>query len=215
MRPTAAIGAILVMIGLLVRGVSLSDRKQIDAFGETPERITLQALIERGPRGPKNVIITDFVPCENYVIVKRVPTQYGQPVSDGVVERCYVPLAPRTAGPGGFVDARPLRVHVVVHCPLGDDSADTIQRCSGPELRGLVEGTVTDLSPGTKRLLAEQYPHTDQMKCVVVTEGAAVVPVAPPSVTRRVGGWAIGFGCVFLGVAAVLRLERRAVTPRS
>lgn len=96
MRPLAAIGAILVMIGLVIRSISISNRNQIEAFGEHLERLTLKALIDRGPQGPKNVIITDYVLCAN-----------------GVIEELFAALSygsgPMVFGPDDTVDHAPDR----------------------------------------------------------------------------------------------------------
>lgn len=214
MRPVAAVGAIMVMIGLLVRGTASSDQHQLDAVGEKPERVTLQALTERGLQGQRNVIITDFAPCAGYVIIKRVTKQGFQEIAS-TFERCYVPLVPRRNGPDEYADRAPRQVSIVIHCPLDPGSRATEERCGGPELHGIVEGLASELDPEARSALAQQYPDTDFGKCLVVTEGAKVVPFGPPKVMRQVGNWVMLVGGVLLGVAAVLAVDRRSVTHRS
>ncbi|HEY1186107.1 MAG TPA: hypothetical protein VGE74_00560 [Gemmata sp.] len=212
MRAFAAVGAILVLIGLLGYGLSISDRRRTEGMGTEPERLTLQTLLARGTQGQRNVVVTDFAPCENYVIVKLVTKEYGREIGSKV-ERCFVPLAPRASGPSGYVDTRPSQIRIAVNCPFGGGGEDTVARCREPELLCLVEGYASALDLGTRQVLAQQYPGTDFDKCLVVTLNVPTAPTGRPGFAQKVVLWLGWLGCGCWAVAAVLALKRRVSPP--
>jgi hypothetical protein len=209
MRSLAAIGAILLMVGFLLFATAGADAKQIAQYGEKPERITLKSLIDRGPNGPKNVIITDYVACENYVLeTLERKARTGHPHESRKV-RAYVPIVPAVGDSLGVVDLRPRRVQVVIECENFKDETDIFRRCAGPELQGLVMGRVSDIHLNVVReAIRRAYPDTVQEECLIVTEGEQVTTLGPPSLVRRIGEWVMYAGCIFLGLAAICWMER-------
>src|SRR5262249_54516193 len=70
----------------------------------TPERISLKALIARGPQGNPNIILTDFELCDNYVVEKKNGAWHG----------VYVPVVPAGEGVREGGPARPSNVKAVL-----------------------------------------------------------------------------------------------------
>lgn len=211
MRPFAAVGMILVLSGFLFTSCSSKSRRERATFGTTPQRISLEALTERGSAGPRNVILTDYRLCRNYVVEQRIGKGPGGQVETRWL-RAYIPVV-RSPEPGdGFLaEIDPRDIRIVIHCPDVSDEKELLRRCGGPELQGLVVGTMTDLSGEEQRLLKEKYPETDPARCIVIKEGAVVEAVGDPNTVRTVGLVLMGLGGALLAVAAVLFSDRRAV----
>jgi hypothetical protein len=184
----------VLLIGALVAFfLSILNLSLASASSATPQRITLAQLLANGPGNNAHVLVTDFVPAQNYVyLYQQVRGKYNLATPPGSENRnwteVWVPLVPltaemkdRLAAGGDIADLlHPRAVRVVVRLANVHDRDSVEQWCGNKrEVKGLVVNSVSSLNTTTKDLLKQSYPDSDFSTCLLIHEGRK-----PP--------WAIG-----------------------
>jgi hypothetical protein len=191
-------GAVLIVIGIILAVVGLQEKNLASGASGTPEEITLKDLIARGPDGNPNIILTDFVLCDNYIFKTR----------NGIWENAWVPAIPREnaiQNRGG----KPSNVKALIFTINARSQNDLYQRCEQPKLRALVTNKMVSLGSQERALLTKEYPGTDFSKCLIIQEGRE--PAGPLKLILMIGGGGLLalFGLGLIGLGGVILLWRR------
>jgi hypothetical protein len=130
-----------------------------------PEEITLKALIARGPRGNPNIVLTEFIPCANFVYESG---KHGESWT-----KVWVPALPLEQGiaqlkqgPNTVTDFQ-----AIIISTSAKNEAEMNARLLQPRLRAMVMNEIHSLGSEEKKLLAQSYPNTDFSKCLIIEEG--------------------------------------------
>ncbi|MBN9520192.1 hypothetical protein J0H58_16960 [bacterium] len=198
------LGVGMVLIGFLFRKTADDEEKRLAGVEEEPTRLTVAQLIARGVSGPKNVIVSGFDICDDYVVEKR-----GQ-VWQGV----YLPIVPAAAGVPQPRDRKSDPVRVVVHVYNVQSEDRLMERLNKPDMAGLILGTVADVDPRTQNLLRKHYPVMDPRTCIVITEGATLAPEGGPEGLRVFGRVLTYMGIVLAASTVIVRAVRIARSRR-
>src|SRR6476659_1498267 len=91
LRLLLTLGIGLPALGGLFAWYGYKERDIAAGSTQTPETISLKDLIARGPDGNANIVLTDYVPCDNFVIEKK----------HGVWEGAWVPVVPKEEAVNG------------------------------------------------------------------------------------------------------------------
>jgi len=162
----------------------------------TPEEITLKKLIERGPDGNPNVIITDFVLGNNFVTSSR----------RGRWTKVWVPVVPREdieelKGEGVKVES----IRAIL-CSTKVRTAEEIQtRLNQPKVPGMVINKIASLGSKEKELLKTSYTNVDFDRCLIIEEGRE--PADVMKLSLYFGG---GAACILVGAFLLLRPRQAA-----
>ena len=93
-----------------------------------PEEISLANLIARGPDGNTNIIVKDFVVCENFA--------YKPNTTGGRWTKVWVPIVPSSAVPPGQMNGgKPTKLQALIFSINIGNQGELQQKCSGPKLR--------------------------------------------------------------------------------
>jgi hypothetical protein len=195
MRFLFGIGIFLIVIGVILAVVGFQERGLAATASQTPEEISLKDLIARGPDGNPNIILTDFVLCDNYVYETR----------NGGWQNAWVPAVPKenpNQGRGG----KPTSVQALIFTINARSEADLYQRCGSPKLRALVTNRIVKLGSQERDLLAKEYPGTDFSKCLIIQEGRE--PAGTTKLLLMIGGGSLaallGLGLVGTGLGLLV-----------
>jgi hypothetical protein len=189
--------------GLIVWGV-LEWRLGAGASA-TPERISLQQLIARGPSGNPNIILTDFELCDNFVFEEK----------NGRWTGVYVPVVPAGQGPRGPgpVTAPPGGVKAVLFTLNVHSESDVQSVLNRRELPALVTNRIRSLGSEEKRLLEQSYGGIDVNTCLIIQEGRT--PFGGGLLALVFGGGAVlllaGIGVMALGF---VKSRQESASPR-
>jgi hypothetical protein len=214
MRGLAVSGAILVLVALTLFAASTSDQKRIAKYGDKPVSIPLQSLVEQGERGPKFVSISEFVPCDLWIV--EADTHIPAPNEvESQWQRAYVPLTFFSSQTGQVkIDTTPDEAAAIVRFPDARDEEDVARRCAGPELVGVVRGPANQLDEQTRKLILSQFPKTDLSRCLVITEGEGRRLAKNPLVGRNLSILILAWGFTLFAVAGVVWSIKR-ITSRA
>jgi hypothetical protein len=196
------IGGFLLVLGVILVVIGFKEKGLAAAASATPEEISLQALIARGPDSNPNIILKDFVLCENYVFRTR----------NGIWESAWVPAVPQQgANPLG---GRPPVVQALIFTINARSQADLYQRCGQQRLRALVTNRIVSLGGKERDLLAQSYPGTDLSRCLIIQEGRE--PAGPAKLVFMIGGGGLSclVGLGLVGTGFCLWQKDRSAPPR-
>src|SRR5262245_56729414 len=152
-------------IAALVGGIALlyfgfQEKKLSDAASDEPEVISLQKLIERGPEGNPNILLTEFAPCENIVYESR-----GEHWT-----KVWVPVVPASGSVAQLFGKPATKVQALIVSTKARNETELGERFDKPQLQALVTNRIASLKGKEKELLASQYPGTDFEKCLIIQE---------------------------------------------
>jgi hypothetical protein len=190
-------------IGLLVlSGVfgyyGLKEWRVSRAASSTPEEITLKALIDRGPHGNPNIILTEFFPADNMVCQER---KYSKDW-----EQVWVPIMPLdSAFNAEKTGVRPTNVEAILVTTHARNESELRERLDQPKLPALVTNELRSLGSKEKGLLSQSYPNTNFDKCLIIEEGRE--PASSSKLLLLCGG--AGLAGVVGAVLLVLGLVRK------
>ena len=171
----------LVLGGMLLFG-GFQEWRLGAAASTTPDDLTLEALIARGPDGNPNVRVSDFMLGDNYV--------YFTDDSGFRWDNVLIPAVPKSMGEQSAHVLNPQVIVKTAHVASEDD-LDTLR--SRTKMQGLVINRIEELGSDEKDLLRKDYPGLDFNKCLILEEGRQ------PSEFTKVflmsgGGMALLFG---------------------
>jgi hypothetical protein len=164
-------GAVVAFEG--VRTMVNNSRLNAGASG-TPEEISLQELLARGPDANPNVVVKDFRFCRNYAT-------FGE--KNSTLKTAYYPIVPAADLPvGEVVDSAPAVFALIKTRELTD--LPFTSKADQTEVRGLVINRIETLGSREQQLLREAYPQADLSNVLIIEEGrklqepAAALPLA-------------------------------------
>lgn len=193
-------------IGLLLAGSVLlwyayREWKGSQGASASPESISLEQLIARGPEGNPHLLLRDYVPCDNYT---SIPNKQGD--GWGWV---YVPLIPGKL-PKYNESLPPSTGKVEVLARYGTikepHQLSLLRNPSG--IRGLVVNTIDPLSSRDRDALQEHYPEIDLSRCAIVEEGRAPADEFVIQGSAGLGGVLLLAGLLLLGLVAWMGRRR-------
>ena len=127
----------------------------------TPEDLTLEALIARGPDGNPNVRVSDFMLGDNFV--------YFTDDSGYRWTSVLIPAVPKTMGEQSAHVLNP-QGHRQEHARRHRRRAGG--RCAAArKMQGLVINRIEELGTEEKDMLLQDYPGMDFNKCLILEEG--------------------------------------------
>jgi hypothetical protein len=130
-----------------------------------PEEFTAKQLIARGTEGNANVIVTDFVLCDNLV------HQFNQNSPNSWTDVWIPIVAKDEAGEPNVGPITPKRVKVLFYSTRIHSQNELESRLNQPRVQGLITNRITSLAPKIRDLLQQNYPETDFDTCLIVQEG--------------------------------------------
>jgi hypothetical protein len=126
------------------------------------EEISLKDLIKRGPEGNPNVIVKDFVICEDYVVEKKL--------ASGAWTKVWVPIVPADE-PEPKAGDKEATVYVFIFSDNITNEQQVSQRLGRPTLRGLVNKDAPRPGILGSARLRMRYPKTDTSRALILEEG--------------------------------------------
>jgi ribosomal protein L32 len=175
---------VLAVIGGIVFFLGINEKKLSDASSAEPEQISLAKLIERGPEGNANIILTDYKICPKVVFERK--TVGGQMVGEWT--KIWVPIVrPTLFGFGAQAqEAEGKDIHALIFSTHVANENELVKKLAVPQLRGLVTNRIKSLSSKEKELLREGCPGIDCDRCLIIDEGRT--PTSTELITLYLGG---------------------------
>jgi hypothetical protein len=200
--PAAVVAIIAAGIILFI---AIKEMRLSRASKEVPQTITLASLLQNGPGDNAHVILTDFVPTDNYVYLYQ-KGKYERVNDADAINRTWssvwVPLIPMTGqqrqqllakakmNPKAAAVLQPSAVQVVVKLKDAHDKNSVERWCDNqfdrPHLQGMVVNLTDSLDGQTRDLFGQSYPNTDFSRCLIIHEGKT--PTGPGPVLAGIGG---------------------------
>lgn len=177
MRIAVRFGLILLVLGVMFVYLGLKERSVSAQASHAPEKISLARLLARETDGNPNVILTNFVPCDDYVYEQDNTRWTG----------AWVPVIPdEGVEPGRGHAEAPKQVQALIFSINAHNEMELYNRCTRPELPALVVNKIVSLKSDQKKLLQEKYPGTDFEKCLIIQEGRE--PAGDTKLLVMIGG---------------------------
>ncbi|HEX3146666.1 MAG TPA: hypothetical protein VHR66_01105 [Gemmataceae bacterium] len=161
LRIITFVGIFGVFMGGMMVWFGFKEKDIASASTQAPETITLKNLLARGIDGNANIVLTEFVPCDNYVYESK----------GSVWKSAFVPVVPKDqADPGGH-GGSPSAVKAIIFSTKARNENDLYSRVSQQQLAGLIVNKIRPLESKEKKLLLDSYPQSDFSTCVIIQEG--------------------------------------------
>ena len=154
------LGIVILVLGCIMMFYGYKEWRLCTAASTTPDDITLEALIARGPDGNPNVRVSDFMLGDNFV--------YFTDDSGLRWTNVLIPAVPKTMGEQSAHVLNPQVIVKTAHVASEDD-VDTLR--SRPKVQGLVINRIEELGSEEKEMLRQDYPGLDFNKCIILEEG--------------------------------------------
>jgi hypothetical protein len=155
------IGIGMAVGGVILIGWGVMEWRLGRGASATPERISLKQLIARGPEGNPNIILTDFVLCQNIVVTEK----------NGRWDNIYIPVIPADEAQQGAAPLRPTNVKAVLFSLNVHSEAEIATVLDKKELPALVTNRIRSLGSEEKDLLQKNYGGIDANTCLIIQEG--------------------------------------------
>jgi hypothetical protein len=197
--------AVFVGVGLLV--VAVMEGRLMGAASATPQTLPLARLAANGPGDNAHVIVTDFLPGDNFVYEYRGSQSHWQSV--------YVPVVPLTQEmqarlgpiPMGKRTIPPGSIRVIVHSSRVHSQADLPTVFGAPTIQGTVVNSIRSLDNQTQKLLRDSYPGTDFGSCYILQEGRKPSSAAFVILMATLGTLALVISGLLLAIRYLFRSE--------
>jgi len=175
---------VLAVIGGVVFFLGINEKKLSDASSSEPEQVSLAKLIERGPEGNANIILSDYKICPNIVFEKK--TVGGQMVGEWT--KVWVPIVrPNLLGLGAAAQAAAgNEIHALIFSTHVSNEGELVAKLGRPPLHGMVTNRIKSLSAKEKERLRQGYPGIDCDRCLIIDEGRK--PTSSELITLYLGG---------------------------
>jgi hypothetical protein len=190
-------------VGIALAALGFSNARLAKEASSEPEEISLKDLIARGPDGNPNIILTDFVLCETFVVKSEGSRWTG----------AWVPVVPRVPGePEGRRAGVPVYVQAVIFTSKARDESELYARCGQAKLRAMVTNRIVSLGDQEAKLLHNSYAGLDLNHCLIIQEGRE--PAGRLQVFLMIGGGIIlalaGAGLVGFHIYSSISKPRKA-----
>jgi hypothetical protein len=154
------LGIVVLVLGCTLLFYGFKEWRLGAVASTTPEDLTLEALIARGPDGNPNVRVSDFMLGDNYV--------YFTDDSGFRWTNVLIPAMPKTMGEQSAHVLNPQVIVKTAHAASEDD-VDTLR--SRTKMQGLVINRIEELGSEEKDMLRQDYPGLEFNKCLILEEG--------------------------------------------
>src|SRR5262249_2912344 len=156
------LGILLIVVGCILGYFTIQEGRLAATASATPQEITLQQLIARGPEGNAHIILKDFDFCDNLV---RQQSEHGTTWT-----KIWVPVVPRQGnreGAGGQVQ----NVQAIVKSSKVHGEFELNNFTQQTSLQGMVTNRIDSLGSEERKILQQSYPQTDFSKCLIIEDG--------------------------------------------
>ena len=143
------------VLGGLFAWYGFKERAVASESSPTPETMTLNQLIARGPEGNANVVVTDFTLIRDHAVERGRRNRWSG---------AWVPIVPKDAAPGTVPK-------VFVYTTEGRSPEEVYQQVSGPQLAGLVINKIKTPKGSVEDHFEERYPQVDFDTAIYIEEG--------------------------------------------
>jgi hypothetical protein len=156
------LGIALIVFGCILGYFTIQEGRLASTASSTPQEITLQQLIARGPAGNAHIILKDFEFGDNSVIQQD---EHGTTWS-----KVWVPVVPHQGNREG-VATKVLNIQALVKSSKvrGDFEMNNFTRQTS--LQGMVTNRIESLGSEERKILQQSYPQTDFSKCLIIEDG--------------------------------------------
>jgi hypothetical protein len=160
---------VVSVAGAALLAVAFVEGRLMGAASATPQTLPLARLAANGPGDNAHVIITDFIPGDNFVYEYRGSQSHWESVYVPVVAAdMQARLGP---GPMGNRTIPPGSIRVIVHSSKVHSQADLPSIFGQPTIQGTVVNSIRSLDGQTQKLLRDAYPGADFASCYILQEG--------------------------------------------
>jgi hypothetical protein len=156
------IGIALIVVGCILGFFAIQEGRLAATASATPQEITLQQLIARGPQGNAHIILKDFEFCDNLVYQE---SEHGTSWS-----KVWVPVVPHQGNREG-VGPRVPNVQALVKSSKVRGQNELNQLTEKTSLQGMVTNRIDSLGSDERKILQQSYPQTDFSKCLIIEDG--------------------------------------------
>lgn len=204
----------LVVLGAILTITGFEAHRMASYSKAQPHRITCADLGTAGPGDNAHVIMTRFILCEQYFVIKENPKSRiwshawvpAVPIDGEYARRLRIQarIAANGRDPGKI--PLPRDVRVIVKSTSVFDQAGIERLCEVDSLQGLVVNKIEQLGREETKILREGYPGIEFKNCVILHERRE-----PPGTAESWGLLIGGLGLLGLGMglAVVRRWGRR------
>jgi hypothetical protein len=161
----AKFGIVLLVVGAGLGVFTYLEGNLAFRSSAEPEEITLKQLIARGPDGNGHILLTDFVPCDNFV------HEFEEKNKDRWTS-VWIPVIPaEDANPADKGPPKASNVQALIFSIQIHNLEDIRSRLGKPKVQALVTNRIKSLDSKSRSLLQKEYPGTDFDKCLIIQEG--------------------------------------------
>jgi hypothetical protein len=156
-------------LGLLVFGVvftvmGFQEMSLSSASSADPETISLRKLIERGASGNPNLLLTNYLICDDIVV--------EHPQLRDTWNKVWVPIVPFETIDGQRPNLANIKnPQAIIYSEHVHDEHELVAKLQVQQLRGMVTNRITSLASKDKDLLRTRYPNVDFDRCLIFHEG--------------------------------------------
>jgi hypothetical protein len=155
-------GIALIVFGGILGYFTIQEGRLAATASSTPQEITLQQLIARGPEGNAHIILKDFEFGDNMV--------YQQDEHGTTWAKVWVPVVPHQGIREG-VGGRILNIQAIVKSSKVPGQSEFNQFATQTSIQGMVTNRIDSLGSEERGILQKSYPQTDFSKCLIVEDG--------------------------------------------
>jgi hypothetical protein len=186
-----------VVIGITFLGIGFKEQKLTDLSSAEPEPITLTRLLERGPNGNPNLILSDFQLCENWVYEKK--TMVG--VAVGEWTKVWVPIVPTNGAANAFANFQNrTNVRALILSTRVHNENEVVPVLAVQQLSGMVINQISSLNSKEKKFLEQGYPGVNFDNVIIFEEGRK------PASSEKIGYLLSGGGLlVVVGIGIAVK----------
>ncbi|HZZ28149.1 MAG TPA: hypothetical protein VFE46_09110 [Pirellulales bacterium] len=172
-RPRFSRNTLRIVIACAVGGVALlayglREKKLADAASQQPEKISLAQLIQRGPEGNPNLILSNFQLCSNFAYQAKMDA--GAPKGDWTAVWVPIVAADPAAGAPGIAN-QATNVQALIYSTHTPNQQELIAKLAVPQLPGMVTNQIQSLNSKEKDILSHSYPTINFDRCIIFEEG--------------------------------------------
>ena len=182
-------GIALLVAGGIMTFFGVREWRMKSASSDQPEEVALRDLVARSGAGNPNIVLKDFVFCDNFVYSYEGSKDRWQKVYIPVVDANVVAQAPGPLAHFGAIHVDPgaqQKIAAIVMSNKIHGQTELERFCNQTKVQGLVVNSMMSLEGQEQKLLREKYPTTDFSKCIIIQAGRE--PASPVLLAVLLGG---------------------------
>lgn len=158
------IGIVLAVLGIVLGVFGINEWRLSSVSSATPEKISLQNLIARGPEGNANIVLTNYQLGDKFLYITGKRSSSWSKVYNPVFPAAGPPIPGRNPIAGGSLQA-------LVLTTRAKNEGELHSRIDKQELPAMVINKISSLGSDDKRLLEQHYPGTNFDRVLIIEEG--------------------------------------------